>query len=107
MSTPGILAVDVDVDAAAAAGQAVEAIHDTTAMTMSYTSGTTAYHSHNQHKQSTNVANGGYNCKENQQATANNRHFSIMSRSMEGPRSLPVHSPASRPHSNSSTLDRK
>lgn len=31
----------------------------------------------------------------------------IMSRSMEGPRSLPVHSPASRPHSNSSTLDRK
>lgn len=32
---------------------------------------------------------------------------SVMSRSMEGPRSLPVHSPASRPHSNSSTLDRK
>lgn len=107
MSTPGILAGDVD--AAAAAGQAIEAIHDTTAMTMSYTSGTTAYHTHNQHKQpqsSVNVANGGYNCKENQQ-TANNRHFSIMSRSMEGPRSLPVHSPASRPHSNSSTLDRK
>ncbi|KAM7353726.1 spire type actin nucleation factor isoform 2-T2 [Cochliomyia hominivorax] len=101
MSTPGILAGGVD---AAAAGQAVEAIHDTTAMTTSYTAGTTNYH-HQQQQSTTMMANGGYNCKENQQA--NNRHFSIMSRSMEGPRSLPVHSPASRPHSNSSTLDRK
>ncbi|XP_065355766.1 protein spire [Calliphora vicina] len=108
MSTPGILAGGVD---AAAAGQAVEAIHDTSAMTTSYTAGTTAYqHHHPQHQQQqyqqpTMMANGGYSCKENQHA--NNRHFSIMSRSMEGPRSLPVHSPASRPHSNSSTLDRK
>ena len=31
---------------------------------------------------------------------------SLMSRSMEGPRSLPPQSPA-RPHSNSSTLDRR
>lgn len=35
-----------------------------------------------------------------------NRNLTNMSRSMEGPKSLPVHSPA-RPHSNSSTLDRK
>uniref|UniRef100_A0A1B0DR37 Uncharacterized protein n=1 Tax=Phlebotomus papatasi TaxID=29031 RepID=A0A1B0DR37_PHLPP len=34
------------------------------------------------------------------------RTSSIMSRSMEGPRSLPPQSPA-RPHSNSSTLDRR
>uniref|UniRef100_A0A6B2E7G0 Uncharacterized protein n=1 Tax=Phlebotomus kandelakii TaxID=1109342 RepID=A0A6B2E7G0_9DIPT len=34
------------------------------------------------------------------------RNSSIMSRSMEGPRSLPPQSPA-RPHSNSSTLDRR
>ncbi|KNC32674.1 Protein spire, partial [Lucilia cuprina] len=107
MSTPGILAGG-GVDAAA--GQAVEAIHDTSAMTTSYTAGTTInYHHHpqqqlQQQQSSAMMANGGYSCKENQYA--NNRHFSIMSRSMEGPRSLPVHSPASRPHSNSSTLDR-
>ncbi|XP_037811327.1 protein spire isoform X2 [Lucilia sericata] len=108
MSTPGILAGGGGVDAAA--GQAVEAIHDTSAMTTSYTAGTTTnYHHHpqqqlQQQQSSAMMANGGYSCKENQYA--NNRHFSIMSRSMEGPRSLPVHSPASRPHSNSSTLDR-
>lgn len=103
MSTPGILAGGVD---AAAAGQAVEAIHDTSAMTTSYTAGTTSYqHHHIQQQSSAIMANGGYSCKENHQA--NNRYFSLMSRSMEGPRSLPVHSPASRPHSNSSTLDRK
>lgn len=39
-------------------------------------------------------------------ATAINRNITCMSRSMEGPKSLPVQSPA-RPHSNSSTLDRK
>ncbi|CAD7079614.1 unnamed protein product [Hermetia illucens] len=41
----------------------------------------------------------------NGQAAAVNRNL-IMSRSMEGPKSLPVQSPA-RPHSNSSTLERK
>lgn len=38
--------------------------------------------------------------------TSSNRNSSIMSRSMEGPHSLPPHSPA-RPHSNNSTLDRR
>lgn len=37
---------------------------------------------------------------------ASNRNSSIMSRSMEGPHSLPPQSPA-RPHSNNSTLDRR
>ncbi|XP_073827231.1 spire type actin nucleation factor isoform X2 [Musca autumnalis] len=119
MSTPGIMAGGGSGVEVAAAGQAVEAIHDTSStMTTSYTAGT-HYH-HQQHLQqsyhpqhhyaSMAIANGvQYNSsgsgKENQ--ATNNRHFSIMSRSMEGPRSLPVHSPASRPHSNSSTLDRK
>ncbi|XP_058979901.1 protein spire isoform X2 [Musca domestica] len=126
MSTPGIMAgggSGVDVVAAAAAGHAVEAIHDTSStMTTSYTAGTHYHHQQHpyQHQQSYHpqhhyasmaIANGiqynssGCSGKENQ--ATNNRHFSIMSRSMEGPRSLPVHSPASRPHSNSSTLDRK
>ncbi|XP_075153614.1 spire type actin nucleation factor isoform X2 [Haematobia irritans] len=136
MSTPGIMAgsgsggANVDV---AAAGQAVEAIHDTSStMTTSYTAGTSisynqhpqysGYHHHQQQQHNTHqtyhpqhhyasmaIANGIQyhhgSGKENH--ATNNRHFSIMSRSMEGPRSLPVHSPASRPHSNSSTLDRK
>ncbi|XP_061401569.1 protein spire-like [Musca vetustissima] len=90
MSTPGIMAggsgSGVEI-VAAAAGQAVEAIHDTSStMTTSYTAGTHYYH--------------------HQQQQPHHPHH-IMSRSMEGPRSLPVHSPASRPHSNSSTLDRK
>jgi spire-like protein len=41
--------------------------------------------------------------KDNQSSLRN----SIMSRSMEGPRSLPPQSPSSRPHSNCSTLDRR
>lgn len=40
------------------------------------------------------------------ESTANSNRNSIMSRSMEGPRSLPPQSPA-RPHSNNSTLDRR
>lgn len=39
-------------------------------------------------------------------STASSNRNSIMSRSMEGPRSLPPQSPA-RPHSNNSTLDRR
>lgn len=120
MSTPGIMAgsgVGGGVEVPAA-GQAVEAIHDTSStMNSSYTAGTTTSYPHYQQQQSYHpqhhyasmaLANGvQYNssCKENH--ATNNRQFSIMSRSMEGPRSLPVHSPASRPHSNSSTLDRK
>lgn len=42
---------------------------------------------------------------ESDSTTSSNRN-SIMSRSMEGPRSLPPQSPA-RPHSNNSTLDRR
>ncbi|XP_059222125.1 protein spire isoform X2 [Stomoxys calcitrans] len=137
MSTPGIMAVggsggNVDV---AAAGQAVEAIHDTSStMTTSYTAGTTTSynthqhshpHHHPAHQQQHNMQQTTYHPQHHYASMAiangiqyhhgsgkenhatNNRHFSIMSRSMEGPRSLPVHSPASRPHSNSSTLDRK
>ncbi|XP_055836744.1 protein spire isoform X2 [Episyrphus balteatus] len=48
----------------------------------------------------------GYNKENQQNGSATNKNISIMSRSVEGPRSLPVSSPA-RPHSNSSTLDRK
>lgn len=43
---------------------------------------------------------------DNGENVASNRNSSIMSRSMEGPRSLPPQSPA-RPHSNNSTLDRR
>lgn len=122
MSTPGIMAGGSGVDVAAA-GQAVEAIHDTSStMNTSYTAGTTTsyiHHHHNQQQQqqhtyhpqhhyaSMAIANGIHSSMGKENHASNNRHFSIMSRSMEGPRSLPVHSPASRPHSNSSTLDRK
>lgn len=41
-----------------------------------------------------------------EESTASSNRNSIMSRSMEGPRSLPPQSPA-RPHSNNSTLDRR
>ncbi|XP_055916188.1 protein spire isoform X2 [Eupeodes corollae] len=55
---------------------------------------------------SSNGAADGYNKENQQNGSATNKNISIMSRSVEGPRSLPVSSPA-RPHSNSSTLDRK
>ncbi|XP_017859813.1 PREDICTED: protein spire isoform X1 [Drosophila arizonae] len=89
MSTPGISVGPGSAAAAAAAtGQAVEALHDQASMSASYSgatrpSGVHQYHQKQQH----------YN--------------NAMSRSMEGPRSLPVHSPAHRPLSNSSTLERK
>lgn len=51
---------------------------------------------------STNLTTSTLSAKDNQQSLRN----SIMSRSMEGPRSLPPQSPA-RPHSNCSTLDRR
>lgn len=50
-----------------------------------------------------NASNGVLGAKGN---TSNSSRNSIMSRSMEGPRSLPPQSPA-RPHSNNSTLDRR
>ncbi|XP_030383411.1 protein spire [Scaptodrosophila lebanonensis] len=86
MSTPGItMGPGAAAAAAAAAGQAVEALHDQTSMSASYTAPMrpTAMQQHQ------------------------SKHYNIMSRSMEGPRSLPVHSPAHRPLSNSSTLERK
>ncbi|EDW12839.2 protein spire isoform X1 [Drosophila mojavensis] len=89
MSTPGISVGPGSAAAAAAAtGQAVEALHDQASMSASYSgamrpSGVHQYQQKQQH----------YN--------------NAMSRSMEGPRSLPVHSPAHRPLSNSSTLERK
>uniref|UniRef100_A0A1A9VXU7 Protein spire n=1 Tax=Glossina austeni TaxID=7395 RepID=A0A1A9VXU7_GLOAU len=95
MSTPGIMAIDTET----AAGQAVEAIHDTSS---SFTAADSS------HYHTSMLVNGI--CRNDNRHTSNyssNKHFSIMSRSMEGPRSLPINSPASRPHSNSSTLDRK
>lgn len=49
-----------------------------------------------------NTSNGGLDSVE----SANSNRNSIMSRSMEGPHSLPPQSPA-RPYSNNSTLDRR
>ncbi|EDV99255.1 GH13128 [Drosophila grimshawi] len=91
MSTPGISVGPGSTAGAAAAatGQAVEALHDQQSMSASYSaamrpSGVQQYQQkHQQH----------YN--------------NVMSRSMEGPRSLPVQSPAYRPLSNNSTLERK
>lgn len=48
------------------------------------------------------TSNGGLDSVE----SANSNRNSIMSRSMEGPHSLPPQSPA-RPYSNNSTLDRR
>ncbi|KAL9930217.1 spire type actin nucleation factor isoform 2-T4 [Glossina fuscipes fuscipes] len=96
MSTPGIMAIDTET----AAGQAVEAIHDTSS---SFTAADSCHYH-------TSMLVNGICRNDNSRHTSNyssNKHFSIMSRSMEGPRSLPINSPASRPHSNSSTLDRK
>ncbi|EDW77370.1 uncharacterized protein Dwil_GK18263, isoform A [Drosophila willistoni] len=100
MSTPGIT-MGPGASASTAPGQAVEALHDQAAMSASYsaamrrTSGVQQHqsqpHQHHHHQQ--------------QQQHYNN--VNTMSRSMEGPRSLPVHSPAHRPLSNSSTLERK
>ncbi|XP_070067939.1 protein spire isoform X2 [Drosophila takahashii] len=92
MSTPGISVgpgASSSSSAAAAGhpGQAVEALHDQATMSASYSAAMrpSGVH-HQQQKQHYNNA---------------------MSRSMEGPRSLPVHSPAYRPLSNNSTLERK
>nr|XP_017096986.2 protein spire isoform X2 [Drosophila bipectinata] len=85
MSTPGI-SVGPGASAAHATGQAVEALHDQAAMSASYSAAMRPSGVHQHQKQHYNNA---------------------MSRSMEGPRSLPVHSPAYRPLSNNSTLERK
>ncbi|XP_039479944.1 protein spire isoform X3 [Drosophila santomea] len=87
MSTPGIsVGPGASSSSAAATGQAVEALHDQATMSSSYSAAMRPSGVHQQQKQHYNNA---------------------MSRSMEGPRSLPVHSPAYRPLSNSSTLERK
>ncbi|XP_050321656.1 protein spire isoform X2 [Bactrocera neohumeralis] len=85
-STPGTNHIMATRSGTCATGQAIEA-DDASAVTSSYNS---------------NLANGS---NSNMYAN-NNKHINIMSRSMEGPRSLPANSPA-RAHSNSSTLDRK
>ncbi|KAM8717964.1 hypothetical protein ACLKA7_004637 [Drosophila subpalustris] len=89
MSTPGISvgpgsAAGAAAAAAAQTGQAVEALHDQASMSASYSAA---------------MRPAGVQ----KQLHYNN----AMSRSMEGPRSLPVNSPAHRPLSNSSTLERK
>ncbi|KAH8282275.1 hypothetical protein KR054_006535 [Drosophila jambulina] len=85
MSTPGI---SVGPGAAAVApGQAVEALHDQAAMSASYSAAMRPSGVQHQHQKQ--------------------QYNNAMSRSMEGPRSLPVHSPAYRPLSNNSTLERK
>ncbi|XP_016942458.3 protein spire isoform X7 [Drosophila suzukii] len=87
MSTPGIsVGPGASASSAAATGQAVEALHDQATMSASYSAAMRPSGVHQQQKQHYNNA---------------------MSRSMEGPRSLPVHSPAYRPLSNNSTLERK
>ncbi|XP_026835643.1 protein spire isoform X3 [Drosophila erecta] len=87
MSTPGIsVGPGASSSSAAATGQAVEALHDQATMSSSYSAAMRPSGVHQQQKQHYNNA---------------------MSRSMEGPRSLPVHSPAYRPLSNNSTLERK
>lgn len=85
-STPGMSHIMATRSGICVTGQAIEA-DDASAVTSSYNS---------------NLANGS---NSNMYAN-NNKHINIMSRSMEGPRSLPANSPA-RAHSNSSTLDRK
>ncbi|XP_037712390.1 protein spire isoform X2 [Drosophila subpulchrella] len=87
MSTPGIsVGPGASASSAAATGQAVEALHDQATMSASYSAAMRPSGVQHQQKQHYNNA---------------------MSRSMEGPRSLPVHSPAYRPLSNNSTLERK
>ncbi|KAI8043395.1 hypothetical protein M5D96_004727 [Drosophila gunungcola] len=87
MSTPGIsVGPGASSTASGATGQAVEALHDQAAMSASYSAAMRPSGVHQHQKQHYNNA---------------------MSRSMEGPRSLPVHSPAYRPLSNNSTLERK
>ncbi|XP_034667988.1 protein spire isoform X4 [Drosophila subobscura] len=88
MSTPGIsVGPGAGASASAAPGHAVEALHDQASMSASYSSA---------------MRPSGV-IQHHQKHHYNN----AMSRSMEGPRSLPVHSPAYRPLSNSSTLERK
>ncbi|XP_054083615.1 protein spire isoform X2 [Zeugodacus cucurbitae] len=86
MSTPGTSHIMTSRPGTCVTGQAIEA-DDASAVTSSYNS---------------NLSNGA---NSNMYAN-NNKHINLMSRSMEGPRSLPANSPA-RAHSNSSTLDRK
>ncbi|XP_004530284.1 protein spire isoform X3 [Ceratitis capitata] len=86
MSTPGTgHVVSSRTGSSYVTSQAIEA-DDASAMTSSYNNA--------------NMTNG------NSMYANNNKHINLMSRSMEGPRSLPANSPA-RAHSNSSTLDRK
>ncbi|XP_055371749.1 protein spire isoform X2 [Condylostylus longicornis] len=82
MSTPGV-----------AAGH-----HSNDLMTKSSDSHTLLSNGYNKENNSTTLINGGI--------AANRQVAGIMSRSMEGPRSLPMQSPG-RAHSNCSTLDRK
>ena len=109
MSTPGLLVHQAppEIAEAATAGQAVEALHDASSMTSSYPTTTAQHHQQRVHM---DRVNGVYQQQRSgappPPAQANNKHISIMSRSMEGPRSLPANSPA-RTHSNSSTLDRR
>ncbi|XP_037957657.1 protein spire isoform X2 [Teleopsis dalmanni] len=122
MSTPGIMTMSeittntTNYAAAVATGQAVEAMYDTA--TTSYKSGVNltsdaAYNAGVDVIGSSNFNNNKeYHSGGSIIATANstaqicNKHISNMSRSVEGPRSLPVNSPA-RHYSNNSTLDRK
>ncbi|KAH8413220.1 hypothetical protein KR009_008936 [Drosophila setifemur] len=86
MSTPGIsVGPGASSSAAGATGQAVEALHDQAVMSASYSGVMRPSGIHHQ----------------------KHHYNNAMSRSMEGPRSLPVHSPAYRPLSNNSTLERK
>ncbi|KAH8276696.1 hypothetical protein KR018_010882 [Drosophila ironensis] len=88
MSTPGIsVGPGASCSSSAVTGQAVEALHDQASMSASYSAA---------------VRPSGIHQHQNQHYNNN-----AMSRSMEGPRSLPVHSPAYRPLSNNSTLERK
>ncbi|XP_017152655.2 protein spire isoform X1 [Drosophila miranda] len=88
MSTPGIsVGPGAGASTSAAPGHAVEALHDQAAMSASYSSAMRPSGVMQHHQK--------------------HHYNNAMSRSMEGPRSLPVHSPAYRPLSNSSTLERK
>ncbi|BFF94869.1 protein spire [Drosophila madeirensis] len=88
MSTPGIsVGPGAGASASAAPGHAVEALHDQASMSASYSSAMRPSGVMQHHQK--------------------HHYNNAMSRSMEGPRSLPVHSPAYRPLSNSSTLERK
>lgn len=79
MSTPGVITADIETTA----GQAIEAIY------------------HN--AEEINANSGIF-----QRNPSNSKHHNnVMSCSLEGPRSLPLHSPFFKSRSNSNTLDRR